>query len=91
MEFFRQEYWSGLPFPTPGGLPNPGIKLTSPDFLHWQVDYLPLVPPNGKPICPWNPHSVAKTQDPGSSFKFKPQLLGAGGASKHVGSTESIS
>ena len=27
MEFPRQEYWSGLPFPTPGDLPNPGIKL----------------------------------------------------------------
>ena len=24
--FFRQEYWSGLPFPSPGDLPNPGIK-----------------------------------------------------------------
>ena len=29
MEFFRQEYWSGLPFPTPGDLPDPGIKLAS--------------------------------------------------------------
>ena len=29
MEFSRQEYWSGLPFPTPGGLPNIGIKPTS--------------------------------------------------------------
>jgi len=29
MEFFRQEYWSGLPFPTLGGLPDPGIKLAS--------------------------------------------------------------
>ena len=27
LEFPRQEYWSGLPFPTPGGLPDPGIKL----------------------------------------------------------------
>jgi len=26
MEFSRQEYWSGLPFPTPGDLPDPGIK-----------------------------------------------------------------
>ena len=26
MEFFRQEYWGGLPFPTPGDLPNPGIE-----------------------------------------------------------------
>ena len=33
MELYKQEYWSGLPFPTPRGLPNPGIKpapLVSP-------------------------------------------------------------
>ena len=29
MEFFRQEYWSGLPLPTPGDLPNPGMKPVS--------------------------------------------------------------
>ena len=28
MGFSRQEYWSGLPFPSPGDLPNPGIELT---------------------------------------------------------------
>ena len=28
--FPRQEYWSGLPFPTPGDLPDPGIELVSP-------------------------------------------------------------
>ena len=30
MEFSRQEYWNGLPFPPPGNLPNPGIKPSSP-------------------------------------------------------------
>jgi len=30
MEFFRQEFWSGLPFPSPGELPNPGIGSASP-------------------------------------------------------------
>ena len=30
MEFPKQEYWSGLPFPSPGNLPNPGIELSSP-------------------------------------------------------------
>ena len=30
MRFSRQEYWSGLPFPSPGDLPNPGIKPGSP-------------------------------------------------------------
>ena len=29
MGFHRQEYWSGLPFPSPGDLPDPGIELTS--------------------------------------------------------------
>ena len=29
-EIFRQEYWSGLPFPSPGDLPDPGIKSKSP-------------------------------------------------------------
>ena len=30
MGFSRQEYWSALPFPSPGDLPNPGIKPTAP-------------------------------------------------------------
>ena len=46
MGFSRQEYWSGLSCPSPGDLPDLGIKLTS--FVHWQVSSLPLVPP-GKP------------------------------------------
>ena len=29
MEFYRQEYWSGLPFPSPGDLPNPGTEPAS--------------------------------------------------------------
>ena len=33
MEFSRQEYWSGLPFSPPRGLPNPGIKSTSPSSV----------------------------------------------------------
>ena len=33
MEFSRQEYWSVLPFPTPGDLPNPESKPTSPAFF----------------------------------------------------------
>ena len=36
--FSRQEYWSGLPFPSPGDLPNPGIELRSPAL---QADSLP--------------------------------------------------
>ena len=40
--FFRQEYWSGLPFPTPGDLPDPRIKPTSPESPALQADSLPL-------------------------------------------------
>ena len=38
MEFSRQEYWSGLPFPSPGDLPDPGIEPRSPAM---QADALP--------------------------------------------------
>ena len=46
MGFSRQEYWSGLPFPSPGELPNPGIKHRSPEL---QADSLPYEP-LGKPF-----------------------------------------
>ena len=39
---FQEEYWSGLPFPPLGDLPNPGIKLSLLCLLHWQVDSLSL-------------------------------------------------
>ena len=39
MEFPKQEYWSGLLFPSPGDLPNPGVEPASPAV---QVDSLPL-------------------------------------------------
>ena len=39
MEFSRQEHWSGLPFHSPGDLPNPGIKPISPAL---QAESLPL-------------------------------------------------
>ena len=46
LEFFKQEYWSGLPFPSPGDLPNPAIEAESPTL---QTDVLPSEPP-GKPL-----------------------------------------
>ena len=46
MGFSRQEYWSGLPFPSPGDLPDPGIKPMSPEL---QAGSLPTEPP-GKPL-----------------------------------------
>ena len=44
MEFSRQEYWSGLPLPTPVDLSNPGIEPVSLGS-QWQVDSLPVAPP----------------------------------------------
>ena len=56
MGFSRQEYWSGLPCPPPGDLPNPGIgtaSLISPAL----VGSLPLMPP-GKFLMPVNTQIV---------------------------------
>ena len=44
--FSRQEHWSGLPFPSPGNLPNPGIELRSPAL---QADSSPSEPPRKPP------------------------------------------
>ena len=45
MEFSKQEYWSGLPFPSPGHLTDPGIEFSSPAL---QADSSPFEP-LGKP------------------------------------------
>ena len=47
MEFSRQEYWSGLPFPSPGDLPDPGIVPGSPAL---QADSLLSEPPGKSQI-----------------------------------------
>ena len=46
MELSRQEYWSGLPFPSPGDLPDPGIEPASPAL---QADVLPSELPGNPP------------------------------------------
>ena len=55
MGFSWQEYWSGLSFPSPGDLPNPGIKPRSPAL---QADALTSEPPGKK-----NLHSVLKSRE----------------------------
>ena len=45
IELFRQEYWSGLSFPSPGDLPDPGIVPRSPTL---QADSLPTEPPGNR-------------------------------------------
>ena len=49
MGFPRQEYWSGLPFPIPGDLPNPGIKPESPASSALAGRFFTTEPP-GKPF-----------------------------------------
>ena len=55
MGFSRQEYWSGLPFPSPGDLPNPGLEPESPAF---QADALTSEPP-GKPFSKWTEYDLS--------------------------------
>ena len=59
MGFSRQEYWSGLPFPSPGDLPDPEIEPRSPTL---QADALTSEPP-GKP----DTEPLAKIHEPYSS------------------------
>ena len=56
IEFSRQEYWSGLPFPTPGNLPDPGIKPASLVSIALTGGFFTIKPP-GKPLplrLPWD-------------------------------------
>ena len=48
IEFPMQEYWSGLPFPSAGALPDPGVE---PMLLHWQEDSLALNHQGSPNIC----------------------------------------
>ena len=63
MGYSRQEYWSGLPFPSPGDLSNPGIKPRSPAL---QADTLSSEPP-GKPA------HILPITNPADSF-FVPHI-----------------
>ena len=48
MGFPRQEYWTGLPFPSPGDLPDPGIKPTSPTLAG---GFFTMEPPGKSKVC----------------------------------------
>ena len=67
MEFSRPEYWSGLPFLSPGGLPNPGIKPMSPAL---QAGALPSEPP-GKQYC-WYLYKMMLSK---SFWLFNPMIF----------------
>ena len=61
MGFSRQEHWSGVPFPSPGDLPDPGIEPRSPAL---QADALPSEPPGyglGEHITPGSTNGLLET------------------------------
>ena len=63
MGFSRQEYWRGLPFPSPGDIPNPGIEHSSPTL---QVDSLPAEPQGKPPDSSVGKKPTCNSGDPGS-------------------------
>ena len=67
MEFTRQEYWSGLSFPSPGDLPDPRIEPRSPALC---ADALPSEPP-GKPIYADDPTLMAESEEEVKSLLMK--------------------
>ena len=60
MEFSRQEYWSGLPFPSSGDLPHPGIEPMSPAL---QADSLLSAPPGKHKLAAVNKNICSKKFD----------------------------
>ena len=74
MGFSRQEYWSGLPFPSPGDLPDPGIE---PGTTALETDAL-LSEPSGKPKCPVGPDrqeaSNPEPEEPRDKNRIRSQL-----------------
>ena len=68
MGFPREEYWGGLPFPSPRDLPNPGIETVSSVSPAWQVDYLPVSHLR-------NPEIFMTTSQSSFIFVFKPVLI----------------
>ena len=62
MRFPRQEYWSGLPFSSPGDLPNLGIKPRSPSLQAYSL----LSETPGKPLRTLHQHLVGQTPLTGS-------------------------
>ena len=78
MEFSRQEYWSGLPFPPPRDPSNSGTEPMSPGLLNWQADSLPLGhlrSPTGRYTNAVKPfflmHHKKYLQNPCSEFSHK--------------------
>ena len=74
MGFSRQEYWSGLPFPPPGDLPDPVIQLTSPGPPALAGEFFTTSATCEAPhssLLPFSPVSLSANKDPSSqSYGF---------------------
>ena len=83
MGFSRQEYWSGLPFPSPGDLPDPGIKPGSPAL---QAESVPYVHQGSIVLNGFNPNSEFGTN---SWLSGKESVCNAGDPNSISGSGRS--
>ena len=68
MEFPRQEYWSGLPFPPPGDLPDPGIEARCPAS---QAVSLPPEPPGKLPCVAYKSNKKSGVVDTGRNVSVR--------------------
>ena len=69
MEFSRQEYWSGEPFPSPGDLPDPGIEPRSPALQADSLPSEPLEKPHDMPSHGPNLKAISSTTSAVSNFR----------------------
>ena len=72
MEFPRQEYWSGLPFPSPGDLADPDAGI-EPRSLALQADAFPSEPPGNPWWIPYLPTSLPSLQSKVCACMLSPQ------------------
>ena len=75
-EFSRQEHWSGLPFPSPGDLPHPGIKPISPVLVGRFFTTAPLGKCKLHSNVPWEPGSSAFVLPTTSTHGYAAPFLG---------------
>ena len=80
MQFSRQEYWSGLPFPTPVDLPHPGIDLCFLCLLHWQAIFFNTSATGEAWALWWVPsvYRAACGRGSGSAVQDSPSAVWAG-------------
>ena len=75
MEFSRQEYWNGLPFPIPEDLPNPGIKPMSLESLALASISFATAPPGKSKAASWAPYAPCFDFLPGASLAYHNSTL----------------